>query len=303
MQTAPDNGKAWQTDAAPAGLPEPAGTRGVPVSRLACNRQILAQHLRRLPALRFQPARTIPVIVAAVVLVIAEGLAFDGPIGAVRATFPPAVIAFFQVATRFGQSDWLLIPSGLLAIGVALGDWRCPSRAVSAAWAEIGALAGVFFVAIAAPGIIADVIKPLVGRARPVPLAEGAAAFAPLHFGYAHASFPSGHADTMAALAVVAMLALGARALPVVVGAMIVAMSRVVIGVHNFSDVAGGVLLGGVIAYVVVRSAAAAGIGFRLLPGGAVGPRIGAVSRVLTRRGGPVTLIRGLGAAIAGHRA
>jgi membrane-associated phospholipid phosphatase len=299
-KTASNEGKAWSPDAA-ARLPEPAGSP-VATTRFARNWNVVARRFRRLPAFRPRLARAVPVVAAALVLLVLEGILFDGPIVGVRGTLPASVLAFFQAATRFGKSDWLLIPSGLLVIAVASGDWRGPPRAVAAAWAEVGALAGVFFVAIAAPGLIADIVKPLVGRARPRALAEGASAFAPFHLGYAHASFPSGHADTMAALAVVAVLALGARALPVVVGAMIVAMSRMVIGVHHFSDVAAGVLLGGAVAYLVVRSAAAAGIGFTLIPGGAVRPRTRSVRRILARAGGPGALIGGFWAAIVGRR-
>jgi len=300
-KTASNEGKAWSSDAtAAARLPESAGGP-VAANRFARNWRVVARRLRRLPAFRPRLARVVPAVVAALALLILEGIVFDGPIAGVRGTLPASVLAFFQAATRFGKSDWLLIPSGLLAIAVFLGDWRCPSRVVAAAWAEVGALAGVFFVAITVPGLITDIIKPLVGRARPRALAEGASAFAPFHLGYAHASFPSGHADTMAALAVVAVLALGARALPVVIGAMIVAMSRMVIGVHHFSDVAAGVLLGGVIAYLVVRSAAAAGIGFTLNPDGSVRPRTRSVRRVLARAGGAGALVGGLWAAIVGR--
>ncbi len=302
-KTASDEGRAWPPEAtAPSRAVEPPGARRhAPTVYLARNWRIVVRRLRRLPAFRAHLARPVPVIIAALALVVVEGMAFDGPIASVHGTSPPLVLAFFGCVTRLGQSDWLLIPSALLVMAVASGDWRRPSRVVAAAWAEIGAFAGVFFVAIALPGLVADIVKPLVGRVRPDSLTNGTQAFAPFHFGYAHASFPSGHADTMAALAVVVMLAFGARALPVVVGAMIVAMSRVVIGVHYFSDVAAGVLLGGAVAYFVVRSAAVAGIGFTFLPGGAIRPRATSVQRVLARSGGLGALLGGLKAAIVGR--
>src|SRR6185437_395744 len=62
---------------------------------------------------------------------------------------------------------------------------------------------GLVFAAIAIPGIFADIIKPVFGRARPVLL------FRENLYGFtwvgAHAnswSFPSGHSITVAALAV-----------------------------------------------------------------------------------------------------
>ncbi len=269
------------------------------LGRFQNNWRGLSRALRRASPPRLSWQRVTVMALAALALIVVDGLIFDAPVAARTHALPAAVTAFFRFATRFGKSDWLLIPTAVLIVLVGVGDWRRPPRLVASAWQEIGAFAGVFFVAIALSGIVNDVFKPLVGRSRPNAPAD-AVAFSPFTFGYAHASFPSGHANTMAALAVVAILALGARSLPIVAAAMIVAISRVFLGVHYVSDVAAGLLLGGTVAYLVVAWAASAGIGFRFGPSGLITPRMNATHRILSRPGGLGAMLAGLWTAIAG---
>ena len=269
-----------------------------PFSRFTGNCRIVWRRLWRAPKPRLDWPRLTGVVAAALVLIVVEGLLLDAAVARRSQALPEPMTGVFQFLTQFGRSDWWLIPSGLIMLVVAFGDWRRPVRAVAAAWAEIGAYAGTFFVAIALPGIVADVIKPLVGRVRPGVAVESDVAFAPFTLGYAYHSFPSGHANTMAALAVAAVATFGARALPIVLATMVVAMSRVVIGVHYLSDVVAGILLGGALAWLVVRTAAGAGFGFTVRPSGANAPRLDAARRVLARPGGTRRALAGLGMAL-----
>jgi len=249
--------------------------------------------LRRFRPPRLDPVATAAVVAAAVMLVVVVALTQDAAAAGWRASLGDWGWRFFQFATRFGKSDWLLVPSGVLALVILFADWRSAGRAVAAAWMEIGAYAGVVFVAIAFPGIVANIIKPLLGRVRPNVLEDGGAAFVPFTLGYGHASFPSGHATTMGSFAIVAAATLGARSLPIVAAAAVVAVSRAMIGVHNLSDVVGGVLLGGGLAYLVLRHAAAAGLGFKRA-GRGIEPRLGVTRRVFARPSGGGRLLDGL---------
>ena len=74
----------------------------------------------------------------------------------------------FGVLTRFGKSDWLLIPSGVFCIALLFADWGRTGRRVSAAWIEVGNLTAFFFFSIAFAGIITNLIKWTVGRSRPI---------------------------------------------------------------------------------------------------------------------------------------
>lgn len=257
-------------------------------SRIRTNWGYAAHRLRAARA-RLQPIdrrRAAILVVAGVALIVITAVLFDARLIARARSLPPGVHGFFDWITRWGKSDWLLIPSGLVVVVVMLGDWRRVSRANAAAWFEIATFAGVLFVVVAATGIATDIIKPIVGRFRPdfIP-GGGAFAFAPLAFGgYANYSFPSGHATTMAAVAVIATFVPGIVTIPIVIAAALVAVSRVIVAVHFPSDVVGGTLIGFGLGYLILRVMTAAGIVYAVR-GGVRRYRFGTVRR-LRRRGG-----------------
>ena len=223
-------------------------------------------------------------------LVVATALRLDAASQYWVATLHAGPVAFFRFATRFGKSDWLLIPSGLAVILLLFGAWRRIDRRVAAAWAEIGALFAGFFVAVAGSGIAVDIIKSIIGRERPVLFGtDGPFAFVPFSIGFETNGFPSGHATTMGAVVVfVAALSPGLAA-PVAVLGLIVAVSRVAVQAHYPSDVVAGFLFGAAYAYLVVLSLAAARVGFGRAAAGRPRPRIPALCRLVRRRGiGPL---------------
>jgi len=192
----------------------------------------------------------------------------------------------FERATRLGQSDWLLIPAGIVVVLVTLGDWRRVGRVYAAAWWEIASFAAVLFVVVAGSGLVTGIIKPIVGRSRPDYLHDGVFAFTPFSVGgYANYSFPSGHATVMAAVAVMAVFVPSAVTTPIVIVAGIVAISRVMIDVHFPSDVVGGALVGFGVGYVILRLMADAGILFINRRDGSVRSRFGVLRRLRRRHG------------------
>jgi undecaprenyl-diphosphatase len=256
-------------------------------TRVRQNWELAARRLRSARR-RLQPidrGRTAFVVLAGVVLIVLVGVLFDARAIAWARTLPPPVHGFFNWITQWGKSGWLLIPSGIVVVVVMLGDWRQVSRASAAAWFEIATFAAVLFVVVAATGLTTDIIKPIVGRFRPDYVEHGAFAFAPLSLGgYANYSFPSGHATTMAAVAVMAVIVPGVVTLPIVVAAGLVAVSRVIVAVHFPSDVVGGALIGFGVGYLILRAMTAAGIVYAVRRGQRR-HRFGTVRR-LHRRGG-----------------
>ena len=108
--------------------------------------------------------------------------------------------------------------------------------------------------------VVAAVLAHVVDRPRPF------VAHPQIHAFLSHAAdpgFPSDHATAAFAIAVVLVLRLGLRWLPVLVAAAALAVSRVLVGVHYPADVLAGALLG--TAAAVAVCALAARFGPRLL--------------------------------------
>jgi lipid A 4'-phosphatase len=161
---------------------------------------------------------------------------------------------FFDAAQRFGIGWPYLAATGLAFAALRWGGrwsllrrWDAPMRASAF-------IPGFIFAAVAASGIIADILKVVVGRTRPKLLfATGTYDFDWLGWRADHWSFPSGHAATAAAL-MTALWCLWPRPFWFyVAGAMLVATSRVVTGQHYVSDV----VAGAVIAVLATRALAA----------------------------------------------
>jgi membrane-associated phospholipid phosphatase len=207
--------------------------------------------------------------------------------------------------TRFGKSDWLLIPSGVFCVALLFADWSRTGRRVAAAWVELGELAGFFFFSVAFAGITTNLVKWTVGRSRPVLFdSDGTFTFTPLSFDYAHVSFPSGHATTAAAAFMAIALIFRGR-WPVigvaVVGATAIALSRVGVRAHFPSDVVAGLFVGSAFTFLYAHALGAHGVAFQVQADGRLMPKTVAIRRVL-RGDGSGALLVGLGQAWFGRR-
>jgi membrane-associated phospholipid phosphatase len=151
--------------------------------------------------------------------------------------FQPHAGLLFHIAaliTNAGNAIWWLVPT--LAVYLAARIvWRSPLWAARALF---------LFAAVACSGLMVDVLKPLLGRARPVMLfTHHVYGFTYLHFAAAYESFPSGHA----ACATGAGLALGVlapryRTLSISIG-LLLGFTRVIVTAHYLSDVLAAVLV------------------------------------------------------------
>jgi membrane-associated phospholipid phosphatase len=165
---------------------------------------------------------------------------------------PPDVKAFFSNITNIGRSNWMLIPTGA-AIALALVlKRRHASFRNSAAYGLIASTVGFVFVSVGGAGLIANLTKNIIGRARPKLFdTMGTLDFKLFAFSPDYASFPSGHATNIFAFAtVIAMLWPRGRVLLYTV-AVWIAASRVLIGEHYFTDVVVGAILGTTFPYLV----------------------------------------------------
>jgi lipid A 4'-phosphatase len=137
-----------------------------------------------------------------------------------------------------------------------LRSWAVPMRAAATVPAFL-------FAAVAASGLIVDLLKVVFGRARPKLLFLGGTYdFTWLGLGANYWSFPSGHAATAAALMTALWCLWPRHVLFYVLLAAIVAGSRMVIGAHYLSDV----VMGAFVAVLTTRALAVLFVRFRALP-------------------------------------
>ncbi len=120
----------------------------------------------------------------------------------------PEARRFLQTITDIGRSNWMLIPAGS-AVALALVLRRTHQGFRNAAgYGLIASTIGFVFVSVGGAGLIANLSKYIIGRARPKLFDTlGPFDFQLFSFTPDHASFPSGHATNIFALAtVLAML-------------------------------------------------------------------------------------------------
>jgi undecaprenyl-diphosphatase len=185
------------------------------------------------------------VSVLAFALLDSVSLAFDAAEAHAAGTFDPRLKNFFEIVTKAGQSDWLFALS-ILTVVYAL--YRREGEITRRARAGCGLLASralYFFAVQAFSGLLSQLVKHVVGRARP----KLVDTLGPEHFDLFSlkavlASFPSGHTTTIVAAAASLSFFMPRRAALLFALAAPVAASRLIVGAHYPSDVLGGVFLG-----------------------------------------------------------
>lgn len=193
----------------------------------------------------------------------------DGPLSTLLRPIGAAAKPLVDALAEPGDSKYSLVPTGIAAILLMLLYFVDRSTLRARLYAWLAAASGFIFVSVAFSGILANVVKILVGRARPKaldtldwPVFDPIAGTGNFH------SFPSGHANTVFAIA----LAVGYLAPPLrrwLLGlAAIMGFCRVLQYQHFVSDTLGGALLAFATTYWLHERFAQAGIVFRKEPDG-----------------------------------
>jgi len=157
---------------------------------------------------------------------------------------PRWIISVFDWVTDFGKSGWFLWPLGIVFLLLAALPQDL-TRGSQLVLASMMVRVGFLFTAIAVPGMFTNIVKHIVGRARP--FVTGIAdpyVFSPFSWSAAYASIPSGHATTaLSALVAFGTLWPRGRAILLVYAVLILA-SRVVVTAHHPTDVLTGAVVG-----------------------------------------------------------
>jgi membrane-associated phospholipid phosphatase len=180
-----------------------------------------------------------------------------------------------RIFTDLGKTALVLwiLAAMLFAVAIILPRLQGTRRSLLL---KFGTHLEFLFFSVLVPVLAGEVIKWIVGRGRPFVGGE-ANAFNFVHFAgtEAYASFPSAHAITSFALAFAVSVVWPRARIPMILYAVLIAVSRLVLLAHHPSDVVAGALVGVVGAMAVQYWFAARRLGFAIAQDGAIRPFIG----------------------------
>ncbi|MCX5828204.1 MAG: phosphatase PAP2 family protein [Deltaproteobacteria bacterium] len=155
----------------------------------------------------------------------------DLPVAIASRTLDVQIVSVFQVITLLGNATWYLVPAALLFLLFHYA-WK---REQWARWCLF------VFSAVAVSGLTTDLFKWLVGRWRPKAYFEDYFyGFDFFGVGYKETSFPSGHVTTIWAFCLAMTVLFPRYRLVWYILAILVSISRVIVGAHYLSDVFAG---------------------------------------------------------------
>jgi membrane-associated phospholipid phosphatase len=198
-----------------------------------------AQHSASTPPIRWKTWAAITVVLVVLAMVFR-----DSALTIAARHQPHWLTVLAENTTDIGKSWWSLTLTGLVFIGALVALKLVTDAAARTRLHYVATASAYVFLSVALSGIIGNVIKRIIGRARP-PLFDAEGAF---HFkafsGHLYESFPSGHSTTDGAMAMaLAVLFPRYRVAFFLVGGFL-ALTRIMVGAHYLSDVIAGYSFG-----------------------------------------------------------
>jgi membrane-associated phospholipid phosphatase len=184
-------------------------------------------------------------IFAASIVLVAALVPLDPVLSQRAQGLPGAIVTFNERITDFGTFRWMIYGSAFIVILAYIVHRISRNETLAGRARTAWRLPLYFFLTISAASALVHLVKLIVGRARPELFADlGAYSLTPFAYDNLYASFPSGHSAAAGSFfGAFSMLAPRLRPF-FLAGALMIGISRVVVGAHYPSDVAVGLLLG-----------------------------------------------------------
>ncbi|MDS7598037.1 phosphatase PAP2 family protein [Agrobacterium tumefaciens] len=184
-------------------------------------------------------------IFATSIILVCVLMPFDPRMSELAQALPGGVVAFNKAITDFGTFRWMLYSSAGLAILAYIGARMLQARTYSGRLRTALRLLAYFFLTIVTASILVHALKFLIGRARPELFLElGAYSLTPFTGDNLYESFPSGHSTAAGAFFGIFAMLMPRFRWAFLLLALVIGISRVIVGAHYPSDVAAGLLLG-----------------------------------------------------------
>lgn len=195
--------------------------------------------------------------------VVSLSLSFDARVAAAAQRLPIGAVIWGSFMSNLGKSGYMFALSIMIGAGAYAGRRLRRERDRDAALMALTERAGYVFAVLCCSGLAAQLVKHLVGRARPQLFDSfGAYHFDVLSMKNSLASFPSGHSTTVFAMATALGLLAPRWRVPLFVLAAGIASARIVVQAHFLSDIVAGAVLGVVSARLVAGAFARRGWAF-----------------------------------------
>jgi membrane-associated phospholipid phosphatase len=208
-------------------------------------------------------------VVASIIIVLV--LVADPAFMAMLKSRDKLTLQIFELVTQIGASSWILLTAGAVILALSVYPTDGLKRSVRLKMHDWVLAMYFIFTSVAFAGLLTNLMKNVVGRARPQFTPQGEVWFSnPFGDNYDFASFPSGHATTAGALAMALMLLAPRYRVFFALLGIWIAISRPVLGVHFPSDIFAGLVWGGGFTWLYARSFARKRLLFAFQPDGSL---------------------------------